>query len=185
MTQPWNADPYQRRPVDINAYAPPKRGGGGLWFFLVGAVLAGVVLAALFLQFPTAPAPSPTVTPNPAASDQPNGSGMPFVMPGDGTSEGRWEVLSHAWSDEGVRITVQVSADAGRVTYGFVAFSNDGSTTVYEPVAGAPEPQIGSGRLTAGQTIVGNLFIPMPRGPATLILTTEGGRQISALPVPG
>ncbi|MBK8462513.1 MAG: hypothetical protein IPL36_05655 [Nigerium sp.] len=185
MTQPWNADPYQRRPIDITAYAPPKRGGGGLWFLLVGAVLVGVVLAALFLRFPSMQAPSPTATPTAAGTDEPVASGMPFVMPGDGKSEGRWEVLSHAWSDDGVLVTVRVSADAGRVTYGFVAFSNDGSTTVYEPVAGAPEPQIGSGRLVAGQTIAGNLFVPMPRGPATLILTTEGGRQISALPVPG
>ncbi len=185
MTPPWNADPYQRRPVDIDAYAPPKRGGGALWWVLIGAVVAGVVFVALFLRFTSAPGPSAAAPSAAAASDEPTGSGMPFVMPGDGTSEGRWEVLSHAWSDEGVRITVQVSADAGRVTYGFVAFSNDGSTTVHEPVDGAPEPQIGTGRLVAGQTITGNLFIPMAQGPATLILTTEGGRQISALPVPG
>lgn len=183
MTEPWNANPYQRRPVDINAYAPPKRNGGGLWLIVIGAVLAGVVLAVIFFQpsvLPGAPAPSAS-----APASQSAGPGQPFVMPGDSSNHGRWEVVSHSWSDNGALVNVRVFADAGRITYSFVAFSNDGGTTVYEPQDGAPEPQIGSGRLSEGQSITGNLFIPMPRGPATLILTTEGGRQISALPISG
>ncbi|MFT3875325.1 MAG: hypothetical protein QM708_02695 [Propioniciclava sp.] len=185
MTQPWHNDPYQRRPLDINAYAPPKRGGGGLWFAVIGALLVGAVLAALFLRPAAAPSTAPASTPTPARTSEANGAGMPFVMPGDSSNQGRWEIVSHSWSDAGLIVNVRVTADAGRITYAFVAFSNDGGTTVHEPQAGAPEPQIGSGRLSAGQSITGNLFIPMPRGPATLILTTEGGRQISALAVSG
>lgn len=181
MTQPWQ-DPYQRRPVDIDAYAPPKRGGGGWWIALVAVVLVGGVLAALFLR-PAAPAPTPAPTPTPAASSDASGPGMPFTLP-DQQSRGRWEVVSHTWSDSGLTARVRISSEAGRVTYAFVAFSNQG-TQVYEPETGAPDPEIGSGRLTSGETIEGNVFIPMPRGPATLILTTQAGRQVSALPISG
>lgn len=184
MTQQWQQDPYRRRPVDIDAYAPPKHRGGAWWMLVLGAVLLGVVAAALFLR-PPAPGPG-TATPPPTAS-QPSeslGPGMPFTMPGSTQSHGRWEVLEHTWRSDGVVVRVRVTADSGRVTYGFVAFSNQG-TDVYEPESGAPSPEIGSGRLEVGQSVEGNIFIPMPRGDATLILTTEGGRQMSALPVSG
>lgn len=182
MSQPWPQDPYQRRPVDIDAYAPPKRGGGAWWIVLVGAVLVGVVLAALFIR-PTAPAAAPAQpTPTPAETAA-QGPGMPFNMPGSTASHGRWEVLDHSWDDEGVTVRVKVSADAGRVSYSFVAFSNTG-TEVYEPLPGAPDPEIGSGALNAGQSVEGNLYLPLPRGAATLILTTAQGRQMSALPIP-
>lgn len=183
MTQPWQQDPYQRRPVDIDAYAPPKRSGGGWWFALIGLVAVGAVLAALFLRPPaqrTDP-PSPTAT-TPAAEAA--GPGMPFTMPGSTQSHGRWEMIEHTWTSDGVIVRVRVTADSGRVSYGFVAFSNTG-TDVYEPGSGAPEPEIGSGTLTAGQSIEGHLFLQLPQGDATLILTTAQGRQMSALPIPG
>lgn len=180
MTQSWQPGPYQRRPVDINAYAPPRRGGGGWWLLLLGGVLLGLVLAALFAR-PPAAAPEPTPAAAPTEASAP---GRPFTMPGAPNSRGRWELLSHEWSDAGLTARVRVTSDAGRVSYGFLAFSNTG-TEVYEPERGAPTPEIGSGSLQVGQTIEGHLFIPMPRGDATLILTTETGRQVSALAVSG
>ncbi|HHU39103.1 MAG TPA: hypothetical protein GXZ45_07490 [Propionibacterium sp.] len=183
MSQPRQRDPYQRRPVDIDAYAPPKRGGGGWWLALVGIALVGVVLAALFLR-PALPRATPADTPSPPPTAEPSLPGMPFTMPGSTLSHGRWEVLEHAWDDEGVTVRVRVTADSGRVSYGFVAFSNTG-VDVYEPQPTAPDPQIGSGSLDAGQDVEGNLYLPLPRGDATLILTTSLGRQMSALPIPG
>lgn len=183
MTQPWQQDPYQRRPVDIDAYAPPKRSGGGWWFALIGLVAVGAVLAALFLRPPaqrTDP-PSPTAT---TPATEAAGPGMPFTMPGSTQSHGRWEMIEHSWTSDGVIVRVRVTADSGRVSYGFMAFSNAG-TDVYEPGSGAPEPEIGSGTLTAGQSIEGHLFLQLPQGDATLILTTAQGRQMSALPIPG
>lgn len=183
MTQSWQPGPYQRRPVDISAYAPPKRSGGGWWLLLLlGGVLLVLVLAALFIRPPLpgpASAPTPTAAPTEAA-----GSGSPFTMPGAPSSRGRWEIISHEWSGAGLTVRVRVSSDAGRVNYGFVAFSN-ASTEIYLPEAGAPPPEIGSGSLQVGQTIEGHLFIPMPRGDATLVLTTESGRQMSALAIAG
>lgn len=178
MTQ--QQDPYQRRPVDIDAYAPPRRNGGPLWFVLAGVVAVGLVLAALLLRSP-APAEAPPRVTTPRASALP---GMPFSLPDDPSNSGRWEILGHAWSGDEVTVTVRVSCDEGSISYAFVAFSNAGTET-YEPVAGAPDPEIGSGTLTAGGSVEGNLRIPMPAGDATLILTTGLGRQMSALPIPG
>ncbi len=183
MSQPWQQDPYQRRPVDINAYAPPKRGGGGWWLVLVGAVLVGVVLAALLLRPPPAGAPGEAPEPAPTAARS-AGPGMPFSMPGSTQSHGRWEVLNHEWTGDGVVVRVRVTADGGRVSYGFVAFADTG-TEVYEPLPDAPEPQIGSGSLSAGQSVEGHLLLPLPKGDSTLILTTAQGRQMSALKIPG
>lgn len=182
MSQPWPQDPYQRRPVDIDAYAPPRRGGGGWWLALVGAVLVGVVLAALLFR-PALPGATASPSPSPTATDR-VGPGMPFTMPGSTQSHGRWEVLEHSWEDGGVTVRVRVTADGGRISYSFVAFSNSG-TEVYEPLPVAPDPQIGSGTLNAGQYVEGNLYLPLPRGDSTLILTTAQGRQMSALPIPG
>ncbi len=182
MTQPWQQDPYQRRPVDIDAYAPPKRSGGGWWFALIGVVLLGVVLAALFLR-PFEPRNAPADAPSTAPATEAAGPGMPFTMPGSTQSHGRWEITQHSWTSGGVVVKVKVTADSGRVSYGFVAFSNAG-TDVYEPGAGAPDPEIGSGVLAAGQSIEGHLFLPLPAGDSTLILTTAQGRQMSALPIP-
>ena len=181
MTQ-WQQDPYQRRPVDIDAYAPPRRPGGAWWFVGIGVVLVAAVLVALFWR--PAPSTAPGGTSGPSASaTEPAGPGMPFTMPGSTASHGRWEITDHTWTDNGVVVRVKVTADAGRVSYGFLAFSNAGDE-VYEPVPGAPDPEIGSGSLSAGQSIEGHLFLELPHGAATLYLTTAQGRQVSALPIP-
>lgn len=182
MSQPWQQDPYQRRPVDINAYAPPKRPGGMGWFIALGVLLVGVVVAVLFLR-PAPPAPAPAPTPT-ATQPTAAGPGMPFTSPGASGNEGRWEVLQQSWNGDSLTVRVRISADKGTVTYGFVAFSNAG-VSVYDPVDGAPSPQLDTGRLSAGQSTEGYVRIDMPRGPATLILTTQAGRQMSALPITG
>ena len=174
-------DPYGRRPVDINAYAPPRRTAGWLWFLLAGAVALGVVLGALFLR-PTAPVPAPTPTPSASAGATSADPGMPFNMPNDTASKGRWEILEQRWEGDSLVVKVRVSCDVGTVSYGFVAFSN-ASTEVYEPAPGAPDPEIGRGYLRFNESIDGYLRIDMPRGPATLILTTIAGSQMSALPI--
>jgi len=183
MTQPWQ-DPRRRRPVDISAYAPPRRGPGALWLVLVGVVLVGAVVAALLAR-PTAPtvAPSPSAT-APAGAGSTAHPGMPFAMPGNPAATGRWEVLSHAWSDAGLTVRVRVTCDTDTISYGFMAFANQGAD-VYQPEAGVREPEIGSGVLRAGGSITGYVFLPMPRGESTLILTTSTGRQVSALPIAG
>ena len=64
------------------------------------------------------------------------------------------------------------------------AVANNGSE-VYDPTPGGPTPELDTGRLNAGKSAEGYVRIEMPQGPATLILTTQAGRQMSALPISG
>lgn len=182
MTQQWpQQDPYQRRPVDINAYAPPKNPNGTRWVIAVAVVVVAAVLAFVFIR-PNSDAPAPS--PTPSAPEQTAGPGMPFSLPGATASAGRWEVLSRTWDGDAVVARVKITADRGDITYGFVMFSNAG-TTVYDPTPGAPAPALDTGTLSAGQTTTGYVRFEIPRGDATLILTTKAGRQMSALPISG
>ena len=183
MTQQWpQQDPYQRRPVDINAYAPPKRPRSARWLIALAVVVVAAVFAVVFIRPGTStPAPSPSAS---APTDS-AGPGMPFSLPGATNSTGRWEVLSHSWeSDESLVVRVKVTADQGAITYGFVMFSNAGPQ-VYDPPPGAPAPELDTGRLAAGEVATGYVRFEIPRGDATLILTTQAGRQMSALPITG
>ena len=180
MTQ-WQ-DPYGRRPVDINAYAPPKRSGAALWFVLAAVVLAGIVLAVIFMR---PAAPDPAASPKPSVtSAEPSGPGMPFTMPDSQRSSGRWEILSQEWTGGGLLLEVQVHADVGTVSYAFVAFLNS-TSGVYEPTEPPLGPPLDRGTLVAGQSESGYVFLPMPRGDTTVILTTRAGQQMSALPITG
>lgn len=184
--QPWpqQAPGYEQRPVDINAYAPPKRPGGGMWFIVAALLLAACVAAALLLRPAATPGPESSASARPSVSHTAAGPGMPFTMPNATDNTGRWEVVSTQWRSDGLVAHVRIHADTGLITYGFAAFSNNG-TTVYNPETGAPSPELGAGTLPAGRTVEGNVFIPMPRGDSTLILTTQSGRQMSALPIKG
>lgn len=182
MTQPWQQDPYQRRPVDISAYAPPKRPGGMGWFIALGVALVAVVIGLLTIR-PQLPEPAATPAPQPTATS--TGPGMPFAAPGFGGGEGRWEILQHTWAGDEVTLRVRITADKGNISYGFLAFFNtDMNGGSYEPVPGAPSPSLDTGILSSGQTAEGYIRFDLPRGPGTLILTTAGGRQMSALPIP-
>lgn len=175
---PW-PDPYQRRPVSIEAYAPPRQRRAIVWFLVAGVALAGIVLAVV-VRGASAPLAASTPTPSASVSTAP---GMPFVMPDGSRGTGRWEILQHEWSGSGVSLQLRVSADTGTVSYAFLAFGN-ASSEIFEPSPGLREPELTSGQLGAGESATGWLFLPMPRGAGTLILTTDDGRQVSALAIP-
>ena len=150
-----------------------------MWIVVAAAVLVGVLIAGMLLQS----TPLPTATPTSAApAPVSQGPGLPFTMPSNASSTGRWEVLSQEWSARGVTLRVRVSCDTGTVTYGFKAFPNSGMDVV-DPSPGSRTPALSTGTLRPGETASGYIFLELPRGAATLILTTSAGRQISALPI--
>lgn len=174
--------PGSPRPPRIDDYAPPRQRGPVLWIIVAAAVLVVVVLAGIFTRSGSGAA-SPTRTPSPVGTT-PAGPGLPFTMPSDPSSTGRWEILDHVWGPTGVTAEVRVWADAGVVSYGFIAFTNTGADII-EPAETTLQPPLTTGTLRAGGSATGYVFLPMERGDATLILTTAAGRQISALPIPG
>lgn len=167
---------------DITRYAPPRQNGPIIAAVLGVVALLVVVAAGLLLpRTPAAPvaAPTPSASTPGGVADRP---GQPFIMPNNASATGRWQVVDHEWTDEGVLVQVRVACDTQTCSYGFTAFPNDGRNSV-DPVTSPRQPQLSRGSLQAGQSTTGYVFLPMPRGAATLILTTSAGRAISALPI--
>lgn len=154
-----------------------------MWLVLGSVLLAGIVLAVVALR-PAPTSASDTSTPTPRPTLASTGPGLPFTMPGDSGASGRWEVLTEQWTSEGVQLQVRISCDSRTISYGFIAFSN-ASAEVYEPEPAGRRPELTTGTLHAGESVTGWLFLPLPPGDATLILTTSAGNQISALPIDG
>lgn len=167
-------------PPDISRYAAPKPRRSILVAVLLALALTGVafVVALQGGVRPPATTPSPT-----AGSTTPATPGLPFTMPSDPQSSGTWQIVEREWTDSGVSVRVRVFANTGTVTYGFSAFAA-GSVQTTSPTTGPRTPVLRSGVLRAGESVDGWVFLPIPRGAATLFLTTSAGRAYSALEVP-
>lgn len=170
---------------DIGRYRPPGPSRGLLFGVGAAAVIAGLLLAAMFLR-PPAPQPQPTATPNAGASASPSipAKGLPFTMPSDAKSTGTWEIVDHQWTADGVSVHVRVNALTGTCSYSFAAFGKNSSQTTH-PAPGDRQPELDAGILRAGESVDGYVFLPLQRGDATLLLTTALDRPISALPISG
>ncbi len=170
------------QPTDIRQFAPRRNTEALLWTLVVSLIGIGIVLGGLYARF-GAPAPEPAPEPTPTQS-VPAGPGLPFEMPQDPANNGRWEILDEVWENDGVSLQISVSADSGQISYGFAAFSNNGQESVL-PEPGTRDPELDRGNLSAGETVTGWIFLPLPREDATILLTTAQGWQISALGVKG
>lgn len=169
-------------PADIQQFAPRRNTGALLWMLVVGLAGIGIILGGLYARF-VAPSPNPMATPTPTTSVQ-SGPGLPFQMPNDPSSNGRWEILSEVRENNGVSLQIRVYADSGQVSYAFASFPNNGEGVVM-PDVGTRTPEIDRGYLSAGETVTGWVFLPLPPGEATILLTTSAGQQISALGIKG
>lgn len=179
---PAGRTPLGQQPLptnDIARYAPPKPVGPVLAVVAGVIVLVAIVVAGLFLQRPVEPVAPPSPQPTASQSDKP---GQPFTMPNNSSGTGRWQVVGREWTSEGVLVQVRVWCDTDTCSYGFTSFANNGSEAV-DPAPSPRQPQLGRGAITAGNSVTGYVFLPLPRGAATLILTTSAGRQMSALPI--
>lgn len=162
----------------IHNYAAPRARTSVVVLVLAIACLIGVVAAAALLRRSGAPVTADSPSPSATASLP----GMPFSMPRDSASTGRWEVVGRRWDSSGVNVHVRVTAVTGLVTYGFQAFAK-GSSTPTRPIAGTVEPALDTGDLEAGQVADGWIYLEIPHAESTLFLTTRDGRAISALPI--
>lgn len=165
--------------VRIEEFAPPKS-KLPLLVTLVALLAAAMIWAGTALR-PTQPEPTPTPQDTPTA--RPSASGLPFLTP-DKRHAGRWEILRHQWTDSGLEVEIMIAADRGPVNYSFLAFENDGLFAT-DAQDGSQQPWFSGMPIQTGESETGWLFFPMTRGPATIILATAGGNQMSALPVPG
>lgn len=189
-TRPWlGGEPPTRAPtasplgapalrsVKIEEFAPP-RSRLPLLLTLVVLLVAGLIWAATMLR-PVDPGATPTRSPSPSAT----GSGLPFLTP-DERYSGRWEILDHHWIDSGLEVEIRIAVDKGPFRYSFLAFENSG-VDASEPNPGSQQPLFSGAPIATGKEESGWLFFPLERGPATIILATDAGNQMSALAVNG
>lgn len=167
-------------PADISNYAPPKPRTSWIVAGVAALVLLGLVIGGMLLRAAT-PSPAPTTSPS-ATSSTSSLPGLPFTMPSDPSSSGRWEVVDRDWTSTGVSIRVRVYCTAGRVTYGFLAYAKNASDAT-SPISGDRVPQLTTGSLRTGEVADGYIFLQIPHAESTLFLTTSSGRAISALPI--
>nr|NLI50106.1 hypothetical protein [Propionibacterium sp.] len=180
VPQPSPTPPVRRPGADISQYAAPRLRPSLAVAFLLGVALVGVAfVVALGGGLPT---PRPGAVPT-ATAATPTTPGLPFSMPSDPDSTGTWEILEREWSSTGVSVRVRVHAATGTISYGFAAFAA-GSAQTTNPVPGTRKPELRTGVLEAGESVEGWVFLPIPRGDATLFLTTSAGRAYSAQQVP-
>lgn len=167
------------RSVKIDEFAPPKS-RLPIVLTLVVLLVAGLIWGATMLRPDT---PTPAATPTPTATASPTAPGLPFLTP-DKRFTGRWEIVEHRWTDSGLEVEIRLAVDKGPMNYSFLAFENSGVEAT-SPTPGSDEPQFSGQPIGTGQEESGWLFFPLERGPATIILATAGGNQMSALPVGG
>lgn len=166
------------RSVKIDEFAPP-RSRLPLVLTLVVLLVAALIWGATMLR-PAPPAPAAAPTPS---ATSPTARGLPFLTP-DERFAGRWEIVEHRWTDSGLEVEIRLTVDKGPVNYSFLAFENSGVEAT-SPTPGSDQPQFSGLPIETGQEESGWLFFPLERGPATIILATAGGNQMSALPVVG
>ena len=164
--------------VNIDQFAPP-RSRLPLVVTLVALLAAALIWAGTTLR---PPAPGPGATPS-APTASPAAPGLPFLTP-DERYSGRWEILEHRWTDAGLEAKIRIAVDRGPIGVAFVAFENSGVYAT-EAQEGSQPPTFSGLPIPSGESETGWVHFPMNRGPATIILTTAIGNQMSALPVPG
>lgn len=166
--------------VSIDQFRPPPNRTPLLVTIGALVVLALVLGVGTYLRLQPV---QPSASPSPSAS-APAAPGQPFDTP-DGQQSGRWEILEHKWLDEGLQLRVRVSSDKGPITFRFRAFGNASSEAISPSSSIDAAPDIRSGTASPAAPVTGYVFFAMPRQDATIILTTGGGFQMSALPVTG
>ena len=165
--------------VKIDEFAPP-RSLLPLVVTVVVLLVAALIWGATMLR-PDPPAPVASSTPT--ASATPTTPGLPFLTP-DERYAGRWEIVEHHWTDSGLEVEIRLAVDKGPFSYSFLAFENVGIQAT-SPSPGSGSPQFSGEPIETGEQESGWLFFPLERGPATIILATAGGNQMSALAVSG
>lgn len=162
----------------IDEFAAPRS-----WWPVVVAVVAVLAAALIWASTSLKPAVPSATKPSATPAATTAEPGLPFVSPNERYS-GRWEIVSHEWTDDGVEVEIRISVDRGPLSYSFVAFENS-SVTATDPSPGSHSPRFSGYPIETGEAETGWLFFPLQRGQATVILANAGGSQMSALPIPG
>jgi len=151
---------------------------------MIALVLLAVFTIVAGIMLNNLPGPAITETPTPsrltptmAPTDQRTG-GTGFK---DNDVSGYWKIIDTKWSDNTVKITIDIQVDEGILYYNFYAYASESFTQHY-PMDGI-ETDLEPGFAGPGDTVRGEITFELPRQPMTLVLEGQGLRQLSALTV--
>lgn len=198
-TDPRTAQPQAPSALPPELAAPP-RSRKPLVFSLLALALVGLLLwgASRLGQDPgqeaAPPAPAPTAsasaTGTSSASPTPGQApatgilrSIPFTNAEEG-SAGTFEILQHAWTSEGLVLTIRVSLTQGQQRLDFFALDNGPTARQYDPSSTGNDYLAGQ-PIQAGQTLTGRVLFQKERGDTTVFLAGTNGRQVAALKVQG
>ena len=163
--------------VSIDSYAPPRPRIA----LVVAIVVAVVALAAalVVLTSPADPPPAPGNSTKPSATATPSW-GKVFQNMTD-SLKGQWEVVSHEWTNYGLRVQVRIKVEYGTLRPSFAMYANDASEAV-EPVPTPDSPGF-ENRMDSGDDRTSWLTFSIAHGDSTLILTDLWSDQLSAIAI--
>ena len=168
--------PFGQRPTTspvVPDFEPPRK---PVWPWVVGIIGAVAVLLIVLVVQPAQPEPEASEQPPASAFPSPSITGN--AIPYDGNGMGVFEITSHRWTSDGLHLEYSITAEKERRRFSFFVFTNE-SRDSYAPDG---EPVV---EVSPDAPATGTLEVRMPRGDATLVLTTANGRAITALPIPG
>ncbi|WP_297739746.1 hypothetical protein [uncultured Tessaracoccus sp.] len=168
--------PFGQRPSTppvVPDFEPPRK---PVWPWVAAIIGAVAVLLIVLVVQPAQPEPEASEQPPASAFPSPSVTGN--AIPYDGNGTGIVEITSHRWTSDGLELGYSITTDQQSRRFSFFVFTNE----TRESYAPEGEPVI---TVSPGAPTTGTLEVRMPRGDATLVLTTANGRAITALPIPG
>jgi len=166
-------------PTDSIANYKPKRHIG--WVIAGVAIVVVAIIVGLILNaIPEQNEPSESTSPRPTSYSTDNRKGG--IAFADSTTSGYWKITNTSWTDDTVRLTLEITVDSGTLYYDFYAYASTDLTTVSPS---AKPGDLRGGFAGPGDTITGTLTFDIPRQPLTLIMISRNQTQLSALPVTG
>lgn len=180
--QPFGQEPPPSVPPGIDQFEAP-RGANTRTLWLGGSILAAILALVLVLQFtggfaedPNAVA-SPSVstsagpTPQPAAT---GGTSIPF----EGNGTGVFEILSQAWTDQGLTVEYRITLDDGQGERSFSLYMFTNTTL---EVADPLNYELAT--VASGKPFTGTAEFAVERADSTLVLASGFGTALTALPI--
>lgn len=175
--QPFGQPPAATPPPSIEELAPPKKPNSTL--FLILGVVGLVAAIVIGMQvFGGSPDPTPTQSQSAGVTPEPTASRTGNFIPFEGNGDGVFEILSHQWYGDELRLRVRVEVNTGEYGFSLFAFTNE-SRESYDPVDRS------SFTVREGEPVERDVTFVMPNADSTIVLTTPSGRvALNALPIP-
>ena len=146
---------------------------------LIAVAVVGVsILVILQLLNPSQEQPITGASPTPSFSRIPASAvaTSPSRIPFEGNGNGTFEVISHEWTSQGLEVTLRVTLDKGRAGFSLSAYNNDSMRYV-------GSENISTFTVDSAHPWQQTVLFATPQGDSTIVLHTQDGYALTALPI--